>query len=284
GHVWHLAAIYDLSVPQAVAYRVNVQGTRNVLRFCEGLPQLQRLNYISTCYVAGDRTGHIFEDELDRGQGFKNHYESTKFWAELAVQEYFSSLPITIFRPAIVVGDSKTGETAKGDGPYNALHLLKQLPGWLPVPTPGSAAAPVNLVPVDFLVEAMAQISAQEKSVGKVFHLADPSPISARDVLALTSQCMNKGPVLGKLPLRLVEWLVRYESVVSLSGIGSDSLAYYNHEARFDVSNTAAALGDSLHCPRIDDYWQVAVDYAQRHPEIFAGHLPGHTKPAAFAN
>src|SRR5436190_21289848 len=86
-HVFHLAAIYDLAVPLEIAQRVNVDGTGNVLEFCASCERFQRLHYVSTAYVAGDRTGVVYEHELAFGQGFKNHYESTKFQAELWVRE-----------------------------------------------------------------------------------------------------------------------------------------------------------------------------------------------------
>ena len=102
--VHHLAAIYDLAVPAAVAHRVNVEGTGNVLAFCAAVEGLDRLNYVSTAYVSGDRTGVVYEHELDRGQGFKNHYESTKFQAEVWVRSMLDRVPTTIAGRRIVVG------------------------------------------------------------------------------------------------------------------------------------------------------------------------------------
>ena len=149
---WHLAAVYDLAVPQAVAHAVNVGGTRRVLDLCESLEKLERLVYVSTCYVAGLRHGRVYEDELDCGQEFKNHYESTKYWAELEVRERMGRVPTTIVRPAIVVGDSHSGVTSKADGPYFMVQLLHSLPRWVPALHIGAGSAPFNVVPVDFVV------------------------------------------------------------------------------------------------------------------------------------
>ncbi len=114
--VWHLAAVYDLTVAEAIATRVNVDGTARVLQFCEGLPGLTRLQYVSTCYVSGRHEGEFGEDDLEEGQVFLNHYESTKFEAEVLVRKATAGgLPTTVYRPGIVVGDSKTGETQKYD-------------------------------------------------------------------------------------------------------------------------------------------------------------------------
>ena len=151
---YHLAAIYDLAVPLDVAQRVNVDGTGNVLDLCAGADKLQRLNYVSTAYVAGLRTGAVYEHELMMGQEHKNHYESTKFQAEVWVRERMDRVPTTILRPAIVVGDSQTGETQKFDGPY---YILRTIQGTSRAPLPqfGRSGAPFNVVPVDFIIDAI---------------------------------------------------------------------------------------------------------------------------------
>src|SRR5437588_62080 len=153
---YHLAAIYDLSVPLELAQRVNVAGTGNVLELCAGCQQLERLNYVSTAYVAGDRKGVVYEHELALGQAFKNHYESTKFQAELWVQLRMRDIPTTIYRPAIVVGDSRSGETEKFDGPYYILRTISRVvQRGGPIAQMGSDDSPFNVVPVDFIVSAI---------------------------------------------------------------------------------------------------------------------------------
>ena len=182
-HVWHLAAVYNLAIPQNIAYQINVLGTANVLDLCEASHRLQRLDYVSTCYVAGDRTGRVMESDLDAGQDFKNHYESTKNWAEQEVRRRMDRVPTAIHRPAVVVGDSQTGETDKYDGPYTMITFLNKLPTWMPFVYVGPCQAPINLVPVDFLVDAMAEIWTREDALGLTFHLADPYPHTSGEVL-----------------------------------------------------------------------------------------------------
>src|SRR5206468_2121579 len=149
--VFHLAAIYNLAVPLAIAQRVNVDGTGNILDLCAACERLERLNYVSTAYVAGTRHGVVYEHELAVGQDFKNHYESTKFQAELWVRERMRDIPTTIYRPAIVVGDSRSGETQKFDGPYFMLRTISRtVQLHMPIPQFGASAAPFNVVPVDF--------------------------------------------------------------------------------------------------------------------------------------
>src|SRR6188508_3003139 len=116
--IFHLAAVYDLAVAKDIAYTVNLEGTKNVNNFARSVKELRRYNYISTCYVAGRRKGRILETELEHDAGFRNYYEETKYLAEMEVERLKKDLPVTIFRPSVVVGDSKTGETAKYDGIY----------------------------------------------------------------------------------------------------------------------------------------------------------------------
>src|SRR3954449_1662145 len=175
---YHLAAIYNLAVPLEIAHRVNVEGTGNVLDFCCRCKQLERLNYVSTAYVAGDRTGAVYEHELSLGQRFKNHYESTKLQAELWVREMLDRVPTTIYRPAIVVGDSKSGETQKFDGPYYMLRVISRAAKMnTPIPQFGRSAAPMNVVPVDFIIDAMTTLGGDPSLAGATLHLVDPEPV-----------------------------------------------------------------------------------------------------------
>ena len=161
--VWHLAAVYDLAVPEAVAHRVNVEGTAHVIEFCQSRESFDRLQYVSTCYVSGDYDGEFPEDELDLGQGFLNHYESTKFEAEVLVRRAMKAdLPATIYRPGIVVGDSQTGETQKYDGPYFYATYIQRLPRVAIIPGVGDFdVVRAGLVPRDYVIDAIDTISAK---------------------------------------------------------------------------------------------------------------------------
>src|SRR3954447_11660098 len=188
-HVFHLAAIYNLSVPLEVATRVNVDGTGNVLDFCLAAKGLERLVYVSTAYVAGRRTGIVYEHELVMGQDFKNHYESTKFQAEVWVQKLMDRVPTTILRPAIVVGDSRTGETEKFDGPYYILRTISRAQRLhRAVMQFGRSEATFNVVPVDYVVDAMAIVAHVPETLGETMHLVDPDPLSARELLCALSR------------------------------------------------------------------------------------------------
>ncbi len=266
--VWHLAAIYDLAVDEEIAYRVNVHGTIQVLDFCEACDDLQKLNYVSTCYVAGKRSGQILETELDRGQHHYNHYESTKFWAEVEVQRRRDDIPTTIFRPSIVVGDSQSGEIPKYDGPYYVFQLLHRLPEWLPIPKIGRGDTPANLVPVDFVTDAMVELGLREDTTDQVFHLADPMPMTSAEVVDQILDALDRPPSMGRLPLNWVMRALENESVEAWTGVPREALIYFHHEGRFDTTHTREALADtSIMCPPLPIYLGTLLDFFLEHPD-----------------
>jgi thioester reductase-like protein len=267
-HVWHLAAIYDLAVPAKVAEAVNVDGTLHILYFCEACTRLERLLYISTCYVAGKRQGRVLEDDLDRGQGFNNHYESTKFRAELEVEKRRDRIPSVIFRPAVVVGDSRTGETDKYDGPYFFFQLLRRMPKWLPMPDIGKSDAVINLIPVNFLLDAMTLISRQESAVGKTFHIADPDPMRVADLVRLVHRLMEKPAPVGHVPPVAVSAAMSVKPIRGLLRMPKEVVAYFSYDARFDTTRMEMALdGSGVHCPHMSTYVETLIRYMDEHPE-----------------
>jgi thioester reductase-like protein len=183
--IFHLAAVYDLSVPKDLAHRVNVLGTRHLLDFAGDCPRLQRFQYVSTCYVSGRYAGIFRESDLDRGQGFHNFYEETKFLAEVDVQKRMhDGLPATIYRPAIVVGDSATGMTQKYDGPYFIIRWILRQRGIALMPVVGDPTAHrVNVVPRDFVVNAITHLARLDASRGNVYQLADPEPLTVAEMI-----------------------------------------------------------------------------------------------------
>ncbi|MEZ4458863.1 MAG: SDR family oxidoreductase [bacterium] len=267
-HVWHLAALYDLAVPEEIAYRVNVRGTAHVLDFCEACSRLRRLNYVSTCFVSGKRTGRIREDELDEGQAHHNHYESTKFWAEMEVQRRMGTLPVTIFRPSIVVGHSRTGETDKYDGPYYLLKIIKRMPKWLPFVNIGRGETVVNIIPVDFAAASIAYLGLLDGTEGQVFQVADANPMRARDIVALGLRFLGKPAAVGMIPPGLAERAMKSDTLERTLGVPRQILGYFTHDARYDTANLARHLqGAGIKCPHLSTYLQVLVDYYEAHSD-----------------
>jgi thioester reductase-like protein len=268
--VYHLAAVYNLAVPLDVATKVNVDGTGNVLTFCRDCERLDRLHYVSTAYVAGARTGHVYEHELALGQRFKNHYESTKFQAEVWVREAMDKVPTTIYRPAIVVGDSKTGETAKFDGPYYMLRVISRATRWhMPIPRFGRAEAPFNVVPVDFIIDVMTTADDVPELVGSTLHLVDPEPVSAAQVFDLLAQRYAGRKSAYRLPPRLVAGALRVPAVRQLfSGAPPQSIRYLNHPVYFDTRAARELLEPrGLRCPRLEEYVEPLVKFFREHEE-----------------
>ena len=271
GEVWHLAAVYDLSVPEPVAHKVNVGGTANVIELCLALPHLERLQYVSTCYVSGDYAGEFPEDELDLGQGFLNHYESTKFEAEVLVRRAMKAgLPATIYRPGIVVGDSQTGETQKYDGPYMVAEYLRRIPVVSLIPRVGDFhKVRVGLVPRDYVIGAMDALSGMEKSLGRTYALTDPNPPTASEVLEIFAHYFDRRVIQVPLPLAPTRAVIdKVPGVESATGLTAEMLDYFASPTTYATGNAVADLeGTGVTCPPFATYAETLLDYMTAHPE-----------------
>jgi len=266
--VFHLAAIYDLAVPLALAQKVNVGGTGNVLDFCLACEGLRRHVYVSTAYVAGTRRGVVYEHELVLGQDFKNHYESTKFQAEVWVRERMGDIPTTILRPAIVVGDSETGETEKFDGPYYLLRSIAQATRHGRPPAQfGRADAPFNVVPVDYVVAGMVAAARDDVMAGETLHLVDPEPLSAHELLTQLSREYGGRPPKGRIPPWVVANALRLSQVRKIfSDTPRESIAYLNHPVAFDTRRAVELLAPhGLRPPNFREYVKPMVAFFAAH-------------------
>jgi len=269
-HVFHLAALYDLAVPLEAAQRVNVEGTGNVIELCLAAPGLERLTYVSTAYVAGDRHGVVYEHELALGQGFKNHYESTKFQAEVWARAAMDRVPTTILRPAIVVGDSRTGETQKFDGPYYLLRAISRAHrAGRAIVQFGASSARFNVVPVDYVVAAIAAAASAPETAGETLHLVDPEPLSTRELLTELSQAYAGRPPRGSVPPGLVSTALGMSAVRdALGGTPRESIVYLNHAVTFDARRAIDLLAPhGLRPPRFADYVGPMVEFFRAHED-----------------
>jgi nucleoside-diphosphate-sugar epimerase len=249
-HVFHLAAVYDLAVPKEIAFRVNVDGTRNITNWVKTLPHLERYTYFSTAYVAGKREGILKETELVRPRQFKNFYEETKFEAELIVNQAKSEIPTTIIRPGIVKGHTQTGETIKFDGPYFILHFFNRV-RFLPIiPYLGNSDAEINLVPIDYILKATSYLSSHPIGVGKTYHLTDPNPYKVKEIYEmLLEEYLNMKPK-GTVPLNLAKFFLGPKRFQRLLKVEKEALDYFEWRGRFDSSIAQADLKDSgIYCP-----------------------------------
>jgi nucleoside-diphosphate-sugar epimerase len=262
--IWHLAAVSYLGAERELFQRVNVEGTRNVLELARSCPRLERLNHFSTAWVSGDRVGVILEEELEMGQGFHNPYEESKYRAEALVRRAQSEIPATIYRPSIVVGDSRTGEIDRFEGPYYLAILLVTSPLAVPLPLPGDGVAPLNVVPVDFLVDAVLSISRNPEGIGKTVHVVDPAPLSARRVYEMIAERANKRLPPVSIPHRAVEALLSLPVLERLYRPQRAAIAQVNHLVMYNCHNLLNLLdGTGIRCPPITGYLDRLIEFVR---------------------
>ena len=267
--LFHLAALYDLAVPRARAMRVNVEGTKRVNDLALSLPDLRFYHYISTCYVAGQRTGLICESELRHDAGFRNYYEETKYLAELEVEQLKSQLPIVIHRPSVVCGDSITGETAKYDGVYYLINFIRMWPALFSLVNIGNSRVSVNLVPVDFIVAALAALAQDERALGHTLQLADPAPLTTREIFDVCAQAVAGRKSLAALPMSVSRRALLLPFTPKLTGLPHDGAPYFFLEQTYDTTIARELLAaHDLTCPRFDSYANNLVDFVKQHPKL----------------
>jgi thioester reductase-like protein len=267
--VFHLAAAYDLAVEKDVATRVNLEGTLHVNDLCRTIPNLRRYNYISTCYVAGKRKGRIFENELEHDSGFRNFYEETKYLAEVEVEKLKAELPVTIFRPSVVVGDSRTGETVKYDGIYYLIQYLRKAPGLLRFVNVGNREVRLNLVPVDFVVEGIAALCRDERSIGKTIALADPDPLTTAELFDAIAEALTKKKSVVVPPPSLIEGSLMMSISPPISGLPHHAVPYFFLSQTYDTSVAGELLSShAIRCPNFRSYVKNLIGFVEKHPTL----------------
>ena len=267
--VFHLAAVYDLAVPRQLALHVNVVGTMHVLQFAQLIPQLRHFHHVSTCYVAGKREGVILETELNHNAGYRNFYEESKYLAEEQVEAAKKVLPITIHRPAVVCGDSKTGETAKYDGVYYLIHYLLKRPNLLSLINIGNREVSLNLVPVDFVVDAMAALAFDEQAIGKTLQLADPSPLTTSDLFNSIAGAINGSHSRITAPRSWVYFFLMLPPSPRITGLPHHAVPYFFVKQLYDTSQAQQLLTPhGIHCPPFQSYVDKIIDFARENPTL----------------
>jgi thioester reductase-like protein len=272
--VYHFAAVYDLDVKRELAYKVNVDGTQYMLDFCQKCPKLKRHHYVSTCYVSGNYKGRFREEDLEKGQTFNNFYDETKYHAEVLVKRAMKAgMPTTIYRPAIVTGDSKTGETQKYDGPYFLLKWLMRFPAVGIFPTIGKGAKnTMNIVPRDFIIDAITALSGMEKSLGKTYNLADPNPLTIEQIGVAMGKSVGRFIVKTPLPLNAAQavWLFKKMPIIpEFMELPTMAVAYFDHPTDYDTTESEKDLAEAgITCPHYADYLDILVRFLKANPAI----------------
>lgn len=277
--LYHLAALYDLNMTEEDAEAINIQGTREVLDLCDHLGC--ELHHVSSIAVSGGRHPGIFrEDQFAEGQSLDHPYYRTKYESEAIVRGQ-QRVPFRIYRPAIVVGDSRTGEIDKADGPYfffPILHLLRRLPQWLPLI--GLSLGRMNLVPVNYVVDAIDALSHQEDLPYDTFHLVSKQNLKVFEVMNLFAQAAGSPRFTLLLPLKASQrvlsvqrWLmqrlpygqVARDTFLEKTAIPESAFNVLQWQTRFDGSRAEEILEPlGIHCPEPAQYADILWQHWQQ--------------------
>jgi NAD(P)-dependent dehydrogenase (short-subunit alcohol dehydrogenase family) len=287
-HFFHLAAIYDMTADAEAQRVANVEGTREAVRLAEAL-EAKRFHMVSSIAAAGLYKGTFTEDMFDEAEKVDNHpYFQTKHESERVVREE-SSVPWRVYRPGIVVGHSETGEMDKVDGPYYFFKLLQRarntLPQWFP--GIGIEGRKINLVPVDFVAKAMDHLAHLEGFDGQAFHLTDPNPLTAGQVINVFAKAAHAPEAAMRIDSRMFEFIPKQvrmgltmlppvkrisDQVLADLGIPREVLVYINYPTDFDSTKTQTALeGTGISVPPLASYADKLWDYWERNldPDLF---------------
>ncbi|MEA2157053.1 MAG: hypothetical protein QOE11_3193, partial [Solirubrobacteraceae bacterium] len=267
GEIVHGAASVSFELALDASRAINVEGTRRVLEFaerCRRLGGLRRLTYISTAYVAGEHRGVFREGDLDVGQRFRNPYEQSKFEAEQLLRSH-PQLPITVVRPSIIVGDSAGGWTASFNVLYWPLRALAR--GAYPI-LPARRSAPVDVVPVDYVADAIGALARLPGAEGRTYHLTaseQASSIGELLDLAVTRLQCRRPPLVSPLLYRhVVHPLALRASPRRRRFLRATEayLPYFAIRVRYDDAQARAALGSAIAPAPLSEYFDRLVDYA----------------------
>jgi NAD(P)-dependent dehydrogenase (short-subunit alcohol dehydrogenase family)/thioester reductase-like protein len=287
-HLFHLAAIYDMEADGESQRIANVEGTRHMVQLADAI-QAGCVHMVSSIAAAGLYEGTWREDMFDEAQNLDNNpYFRTKHDSERVVREE-SSRPWRVYRPGIVVGNSQTGEMDKVDGPYYFFKLIRRIrnavPQWMPML--GIEGREINIVPVDFVAEAIDHIAHVEGLDGRAFSLTDPNPLSAGEVIDIFARAAHAPESAARVPagaLDLLTPLVKagttavpladpvVNRVLSDFGVPRSVLMYVNYPTHFDSRQAQAALaGTDIRVPPLEAYAGKLWDYWERHldPDLF---------------
>jgi NAD(P)-dependent dehydrogenase (short-subunit alcohol dehydrogenase family)/thioester reductase-like protein len=280
-HFVHLAAVYDLKASAEEQQAGNIDGTRNAVQFASAV-KAGKFHCVSSIAAAGLYEGVWREDMFDEAENLDHPYFATKHESE-AIARNECAMPWRVYRPGLVVGDSKSGEMDKIDGPYYFFKLIqkmrKLLPPWMP--SVGIEGGRINIVPVDFVVDAMDHIMHLEKGDGKAYHLTDPNPHRVGDVLNIFCKAAHAPRMEMRINAALFGFIPRgiKKSVMSLTparrirnavmkdlGLPDEMMQFVNYPTRFDSRETEKALkGTGITCPNLESYAWVLWDYWERH-------------------
>lgn len=263
--IHHCAQVTYLGVDRKTAEHVNVGGTSEILELALGCDRLECMVFHSTAHVAGDRRGLVLEEDLKAGQSFRSVVEETKARAEKLVRAAMDRVPIAVVRPATIVGDSRTGEVDRFDGPYLLILLVVTSPPDLAIPLPGRGDEPLNLVPIDWVARASVAIGRDPCARGRTFHLVDPEPLTAREVFELVARAGGRRGPRGSIPANLAKALLRAPGIDRIAKSPRALLETLTTAVTYDARNAEELLATTGvgRCPPLESYVDELVEYVQ---------------------
>jgi NAD(P)-dependent dehydrogenase (short-subunit alcohol dehydrogenase family)/thioester reductase-like protein len=289
-HFFHLAAIYDVAASAQDQQVANVDGTRHAVRCAEAIGA-RRFHHVSSIAAAGLYEGMFREDMFEEAEDLDHPYLKTKHDSEGIVRRE-CTVPFRIYRPGIVIGHSKTGEIDKIDGPYYFFKTLQKLRGMLPpwMPMVGIEGGRMNLVPVDFVADALDHIAHKKGLDGKCFHLTDGEPHRIGEVLNIFASAGHAPKMTMRVNARMFGFIpapVLYglaslapvkraiKVVLTDLGIPRDVFQFINWPTRYDNREAVKALkGTGIEVPPLESYAPRVWDYWERNldPDLFIDH------------
>ncbi|MFO0677440.1 MAG: SDR family oxidoreductase [Polyangiaceae bacterium] len=261
-HVHHVARASYLGVDRGTAEAVNVVGTREILELARACTRLRMLVAYSTARVSGDRTGLVREADLEAGQRFANVVEETSALAEKLLRARMKDVPIAVLRPSLIVGTSSTGEIERFDGPYLLVLLILTSPPDFALPLPGGGELPLNVVPLDHVVNVGLAAARDANARGRTFHVVDPRPLSARRAFELVAKAAGKRGPRGSIPANLTKALLRAPGLERLVKSPRAFLETMVTPVTYAADNTDDLVhGSGLACPPFESYVEKLVEY-----------------------
>jgi len=286
-HFFHLAAVYDMGADEEAQQATNIEGTRSAVNAAEAMGA-KCFHHVSSIAAAGLFKGTFREDMFEEAEKLDHPYLKTKHESEKVVRES-CKVPFRIYRPGMVIGHSKTGEMDKVDGPYYFFKMIQKirhaLPQW--VPTIGVEGGYLNIVPVDFVVNALDHIAHLEGEDGQCFHLVDSSPNKVGEILNIFAEAGHAPRMAMRIDSRMFGFIPPFirqslknlppvkrltSAVLDDMGIPPSVLSFINYPTKFDARETERVLkGTDIEVPRLEDYAPVIWDFWERNldPDLF---------------
>ena len=263
-HIQHHAYVSYESAPGRDIRALNIHGTAEVLELARHAKQLKRFVHHSTASVSGNRTGTVLEDELDKDQHFRSEIEESRFVAERLVRREMDKIPITVLRSGLIVGDSVTGEIDRFDGPYLFVLLILTAPAEIAFPLPARGDVPLNLVPMDYVVNAACALMDDPGAVSRTVHLVDHAPLHAKRVYEIIASTAGRKIPRGFIPANVTRAVLRAPGLERLLRSPRAFFEQLATNVHYDSRTARDLLGPhNIHCPPFEQYVDPMVHYVR---------------------